>query len=250
MRSFAVQGCQTGTQVDVGTASSAPCGLCGCAGQAGSKQPPTRSSSSCLCWHGSSRPIADSRRSVDIQGTPQFFEDGCIGRQSRQLSICTPQYPAIRRLNFLPSLSGPIALISPEDEFRRRRWLTEMTFQSNGPSVDSNSAKWCPLPTARSTRWSSVASSRDASLCLRDASCGISPRLRLGWPRADRNPSPDPFHQTSCYGALGRLRRAVPRLRKSHTQKDGVSQMEQARSVFARAGVWKFALCVITKRRQ
>jgi site-specific DNA recombinase len=32
--------------------------------------------------------------------------------KDHKLSICTPQYPTIRHLNFLPSLSGPIALIS------------------------------------------------------------------------------------------------------------------------------------------
>lgn len=40
------------------------------------------------------------------------FGGGFIDHQARQLSICTPQYPATRHLNFLPFLSRPIALIS------------------------------------------------------------------------------------------------------------------------------------------
>jgi len=46
-----------------------------------------------------------------------------IDRQTEQLSISTPQYPVIRRLNFAPSLSKSIALISSGRQTRRWWWL-------------------------------------------------------------------------------------------------------------------------------
>jgi hypothetical protein len=84
------------------------------------------------------------------------------------------------------------------------RWRRKARHQSNVRSVDSNCARSCPWPTAPSMRWSSAASSRDASRSRPGALYGIWAKSKHGSLRVDPHPSPVRNIPMLCNGALGR----------------------------------------------
>jgi hypothetical protein len=84
------------------------------------------------------------------------------------------------------------------------RWRRKASHQSNVRSVDSNCARSCPWPTAPSMRWSSAASSRDASRSPPGALYGIWAKSKHGSPHVDPHPSLVRNILTLCNGALGR----------------------------------------------
>src|SRR5690606_22194476 len=94
-----------------------------------------------------------------------------------------------------------------------------MALQSSEPSAVTSCVKWCHSPTARSTRWSSAASSRVASLSHLDAWSGTWPKSRPGWPRGERHRCDAP--------SIPKYARAVParsecgfRREKRHRRRD------------------------------
>ena len=99
------------------------------------------------------------------------------------------------------------------------RWHQQRRYLSSGPSVGSNCAKWCRLPTAPSMRWSSAENFRGASRCPRAASSGISRKSKPGWPRADQPPSRARNLPMSGNGDRARFDRRV-RLKQRHRRRD------------------------------
>ena len=120
--------------------------------------------------------------------------------------ISIPDYSAGRSRDFWAFIfrqrSFSIA-VKPEP-FGGWRWRPPLINPLSRPSVDSNCARWCPLLIAPSMRWSSAASSRDASRSRPGALYGIWAKSKHGSPRGDPHPSPARNIPMLCNGALGR----------------------------------------------